>query len=82
MAKMKIVLNRRGLRQLLQSSEVRSDIERRAQNIANAAGPGHEIDSEIGPNRARASVRTDTVDAMIAEATGRTLTRAIDAGRR
>jgi hypothetical protein len=77
----RIKLNSRGVREILRSREVLSDLERRARNIADAAGPGHEVDSEIGPNRARASVRTDSIDAMLAEATDRTLTRAFDAGR-
>lgn len=82
MANVKIVLNRKGIRELLRSREVLADLERRAENIAEAAGPGHAVDSEIGPNRARSSVRTDTIDAMLAEGTDRNLTRAIDAGRR
>lgn len=77
----KVVLNRSGIRQLLRSDEVRRDLERRAQLIATAAGPGHEVDSAVGQNRARASVRTDTIEAMVDEATNRTLTRAFDAGR-
>lgn len=81
MTKVRIVLNRRGVRELLRSPEIQSDLERRAGNIAQAAGPGHEVDSEVGPNRARAAVITDTVQAMISEAANRSLTRAIDAGR-
>lgn len=77
----KIVVNRKGIRELLRSPEVQADLRRRADNIASAAGPGHEVDSDVGRYRARASVRTDTIAAMVAEATGRTLTRAIDAGR-
>lgn len=81
MANVRIVLKRRGMRDLLRSFEVQADLERRAENIAAAAGPGHEAESEVGRNRARASVRTDSIEAMHAEATSRNLTRAIDAGR-
>lgn len=77
----KIVVNRKGVRELLRSPEVQRDLERRADQIASAAGPGHIVDSERGPNRARASVRTDTIEAMVDEAEHRTLTRALDAGR-
>lgn len=77
----KVKLNRRGMRALLTSSEVRGELEDRAQRIAASAGPGHRVDSETGRNRARAAVITDTTEARIAEATDRTLTRAIDAGR-
>lgn len=77
----RIVLNRKGVRDLLRSNEVRRDLERRAQRIATTAGPGYEVDVTVGRNRVRASVRTDTFDAMHSEATDRTLTRALDAGR-
>jgi hypothetical protein len=78
----RVVLNRRNIRALLKSEAVRADLERRAENIAAAAGPGHIVDSQIGRNRARAAVITATAEAMRAEATDRNLTRAIDAGRR
>ena len=81
MANVRIVLNRKGVRELLRSPEVLADLERRARRIASSAGPGHAVDSEVGRNRARASVRTDSIDAMLAEADTHQLTRAIDAGR-
>lgn len=81
MSRVRIELNRAGVRELLTSPAVRADLERRARAIAAAAGSGMEVDSEIGRNRARASVRTATNAAMRREATERALTRAIDAGR-
>lgn len=81
MANVRIVLNRKGVRDLLRSPEVLADLERRGNRIASAAGAGHRLDSETGPHRARVAIVTDTPEAMIAEATARTLTRAIDAGR-
>lgn len=70
--------------ELLKSRDVLSDLESRASRIAAAAGgePDYEVTSQIGANRARASVITATPEAMYDEATRRTLTRAIDAGRR
>lgn len=82
MARPRVILNRRGVRDLLRSPEVQSDLSRRAGNIARAAGDGHEVDSEVGDERARASVRTVTADAMRDEVESKRLTRAIDAGRR
>jgi len=82
MARTRVTLNRSAVSDLMQSDEVRADLVRRAENIAAAAGSGHEVDSDVGPNRARASVRTVTVEAMYDEATSKRLTRAIDAGRR
>lgn len=76
-----VKLNRKGIRDLLRSAEVRNDLERRAARIAAAAGDGMESDSSIGKNRARASVWTDTHEARRAEADGFALSRAIDAGR-
>lgn len=78
---MKFELNREGVRALLQSSEVQADVRRRAEAIAAAAGEGMEADSTVGRNRARASVRTGTFEARMAESKDRKLTAAIDAGR-
>jgi len=78
---MRFELNRNGIRELLRSDEVLADLERRGHAIATTAGPGHRVESEKGPNRARVAVITDTIPAMIAEARDRRLTRAIDAGR-
>ncbi len=76
-----VKLNRKGIRDLLRSAEVRNDLERRAARIASAAGEGMESDSSTGKNRARATVWTDTYEARRAEADGFALSRAIDAGR-
>ena len=77
----RIVLNRKGMRQLLRSPEVLADLKRRAEAIAAAAGSGMEVSAMVGRNRARASVITATHSARRAEATSRALTRAIDVGR-
>lgn len=77
----RVVLNRKGVRELLRSQQVLADLEARAQRIANAAGEGMEAEAEIGRNRARASVHTATPEAVRAEAESRALTRSLDAGR-
>lgn len=81
MARPRVVLNRAGVRSLLRSEEVRSDLERRARSVSRAAGDGYEMDSEVGRNRARASVRTATTEAVWDNAENRSLARALDAGR-
>ena len=85
MADIKVVLNRKGVKALLRSSGVLDDLFRRAVAIersANSAEPGgFEADSEVGPNRARASVRTVTREGVNAEVKDRSLTKSIDAGR-
>jgi len=80
-SRVRIVLNRRGMRELLRSPEVLADLKRRAEQIAAAAGDGMEPSAMVGKNRARASVITATPSARRAEAVTRALTRAIDAGR-
>lgn len=77
----RVVMNRAGVAALLKSEEVQADLKRRADAIADAAGPGMEARVGVGRTRARATVITADFDAMLAEATHKTLTRAIDAGR-
>ncbi len=77
----RVKLNRKGVRELLCSTDVGKDLSGRGQRIAEAAGPGHVVTRRMGRSRQRVSVITDTPEAMRAEATARTLTRALDAGR-
>ncbi len=74
-------LNSQGIVDLLRSDGVLRDLRARAERIAAVAGEGMAVDSDVGRTRARAWVWTDTPEAMVAEATNRKLTRAIDAGR-
>lgn len=67
---------------LLKSAEVRTDLLRRAHRIAAAAGTGsYDVASSTTPTRARVSVGTADYAARKAEATNRSLSRALDAGR-
>lgn len=77
----RVKINRRGVRELLRSDRVLRELQRRARLVAAAAGDGHRIDSQVGKNRARAAVITDTTAARKAEAKNRNLTRAMDAAR-
>lgn len=77
----KFKLNSKGIRAMLRSSAVETDMLARAQRIARVAGEGFEADSFVGRNRARGDVFTETREAMQAEADNMALTRAIDAGR-
>lgn len=79
----RIEINGDALRALLKGPEVQADLRDRADRIAAAAGgaPDYDVDVRVGATRARASVRTATFEAMRAEATDRTLTQALDAGR-
>jgi hypothetical protein len=81
MAVVRVKLNRRNVAALLKDERVRADLEGRAKRIAAQAGPGMSYDSIIGRNRARATVWTDTPEAMVNEARSGSLSSAIDAGR-
>lgn len=77
----KVVITPGAIPRLLKEPGVQADLMRRGRAIQTAAGSGHEVDLNIESVRASVIVYTATIDAMIAEATDRTLTRAIDAGR-
>lgn len=79
-SQLKVVVNSKSVEELLKVTVVPL-LEEKGRSIANAAGPGHRVETTIGPRRARVAVITDTFEAMHAEATSRSLTRAIDAGR-
>lgn len=81
MAKIRIEVNDAGIREILKSDAVQADLQARANRIAAAAGSGMEASAFIGRTRARASVITATAKARKAEATNRSLTKALDAGR-
>jgi DUF1365 family protein len=80
-SKPRVELNKAGVKALLRSPEMQRDLRRRAEAIASAAGPGHEVDVEVTGTRTRATVVTATHEARRGEAVDRSLTRAIDAGR-
>lgn len=57
MAKLRVKLNRKGVRELLKSQEVMDECVRIAQEKASAAGDGYESDSGyVGKTRASAMV--------------------------
>lgn len=67
---------------LLNSAEVMADLRRRAGAIARAAGEGvFDVTESHTPTRARVSVGTGDHAARKSEATKRSLTSALDAGR-
>ena len=83
MAKVEIKLTRDGPRRIRESAGVAADGAARGARVAAAAGAGMRTITYItgGRGRARTVVVTATGEAMRAEATNRSLTRAIDAGR-
>lgn len=82
MSKVRIEFNDAVALALLKSPEVQADLARRAKAIAAAAGPGtYDVTPSMTPTRARVSVGTADHEARQAEATNRSLTAALDAGR-
>ena len=83
MANIRWKLNRREVRALMrEEGGVVRDLQRRGEAVAAAAGPGHEVETYIGRNRARVTVRTATYAARMKEARYRNLSRAFEAARR
>lgn len=76
----RVVLNRKGVGELLRSDAVGRILQQHANRIAGAAGPGHRVELDVGRKRARAAVITETIEAKIDEAKHRTLTRAVGTG--
>lgn len=83
--KIRLEMNRDGFRAILTGPEVRGDIQARADRIAAAAGAGFEASSFVArwgnSPRVIGVVRAADLEAARAEATDRSLTRSIDAGR-
>jgi len=72
-----------GFDALRKDPAVEAELMRRAQAIADAAGgaPNFLVIPDPTPSRARVVVLTATAEAMQLEATQRTLTNALNAGR-
>lgn len=77
----KVVFKSKGFRTILRSRAVLADLTGRGRSIAARAGEGFGYQANVGANRARVTVATETREAARAEATDKALTRAIGAGR-
>ena len=63
MSKFKFVLNRSGVRALMQSTEMQSILKDKANNALNSLGEGYKSDTYVGKTRANAMVYADTYQA-------------------
>ena len=81
MANRRVKINYQGIGEILRGDKMVAELRKRAERVANAAGPGHRVDVQVGEKRARAAVITDTTEAIRNERRDRSLTRAIDAAR-
>jgi hypothetical protein len=92
-AKIRIVLNPAGIRELLtQDQGIKDDLSDRAEAIKRQADAGvtdnsgadvedHIVDEWTGKDRSRATIRTNSYAARVAEAEDHNLLKALDAGR-
>ena len=72
-----IELNSAGIRELLQSEEIRAYCEELAHDVASRAGDGYEVDSMVGKTRANASVYAATAEANKDNLENNTLLKAL-----
>lgn len=82
-SRFRFTLGRKGIGQILKGEQGRVPevLEAKGRRVLSAAGPGHEMRSERGPNRWRVSVGATTGEAMRAEVERGNLTNAINAAR-
>lgn len=75
--KFKFELNRQGVRELLQSSEMKSICTEAANRVAEAAGDGYEVSSQVGATRVNARVSPATAHAYYSNLKHNTLLKAL-----
>ncbi|MDR1954287.1 MAG: hypothetical protein LBQ21_07465 [Clostridiales Family XIII bacterium] len=81
MGNVKVHVDYNAGRALLNSSEVRTDLQRRVSAIASRAGDGYVADVQKGKTRLAGMVKTGTIKAIRSNAKNNTLLKSIDAGR-
>lgn len=75
--KTKVVLNSKGIREMLKGEEMQALLKERATEIANRAGEGYEVDVHTGKTRANASVYTTSKKVMRDNMKNNTLLKAV-----
>ncbi len=77
MAKVKVELNRQGVRALLRSEEMRAVCAEQARAIRDRCGDGYAADTYTGKNRVNAMVWADTAKAKRDNAENNTILKAL-----
>lgn len=77
MSKVRIKLNRAGVRALLRSSEIQAMLAQEASSRAAGLGPGYDVSVYVGKNRANARITAETEEAIQDNLDNDTLLRAI-----
>ena len=76
MSKVKVVLNRKGVSELLKSQEAMNVCREYAEKIRDRAGAGYEISTYVGKTRVNAMVYADTYEARLDNYKNNTLLKA------
>lgn len=64
MAKVKVVLNKKGVRELLRSQQMMDVCSSYAKNAVARLGNGYKVSNRVGKNRVNSSIRTVTKEAV------------------
>lgn len=62
--KLKVVLNREGVRQLLRSADMMAACEQKANEALAQLGAGYQVTTHTGRNRVNASIAAVTAEAI------------------
>ena len=81
MSNVRFELNKAGVRELLQSTEVQNEVERRAKKVLNALPEGYEMDTRLTGQRAVATVFPVTEKTKTQAKKDNTLLKALNAAR-
>ena len=73
----RIVLNTKGVREMLKSDSMRTMLNERAEAIKDRCGEGYEVDSFVGKTRVNAALRTKTKEAVKDNSENNTLLKAV-----
>lgn len=73
----KVVLNGKGVRDLLKSGEMMSVCTEQASRIMNRCGDGYEMSTHVGKNRVNVSVSAGTYEAIRDNMRNNTLLKAV-----
>lgn len=77
MGKVKIVLNREGVRDLLRSDEMQSILREHANAALSQLGDGYEVTEHVGRNRANAQIAATEPKAYFENLKNNTILKAV-----
>lgn len=77
MSKFRFTLNRKGVSDLMKSTEMQGILEEKAENIRKRCGSGYESNVYVGKRRANAMVRTKSYQAKRDNQRNNTLLKAV-----